>query len=50
MNAPSGAIKEALDEYGLRAEVDDFGPERPWRGSTSRTDLDFILERAKTYG
>lgn len=47
---PGAMIKEILDSYSLKAEVDDFGPSYPFFAQQGQTDLDFVLKMAGTYG
>ena len=49
-STPSRAVKTLLERYGLKADVEDFGPEIPhWNGS-GQTDWDAALRLAKLYG
>ncbi len=47
---PGAMIKEIVDSYSLKAEVDDFGPTHPFYSQQGVTDLDFVLRLAESYG
>jgi hypothetical protein len=46
----SGAVKEVLEWYGLKAEVESFGREIPYWEGGFRTDMDLVKELAGQYG
>ncbi len=45
-----GFAAEMLDRYGLKADVEDFGPEADVAVHHQESDWEFLLERAKRYG
>ena len=45
-----GFVAEMLDRYGLKADVEDFGPEREVSVHHLESDWDFLIEHAKRYG
>ncbi len=45
-----GFIMDMLDRYGLKADMEDFGPEADVAVHHLESDWDFLLERAKRYG
>ncbi|MBD5448336.1 MAG: phage late control D family protein [Treponema sp.] len=45
-----GFVTEMLDRYGLKADVEDFGPEREVSVHHLESDWDFLIEHAKRYG
>jgi phage protein D len=46
----SRAVGDILDEYGLRGEVESFGPDLDYWEGGPRTDLDLIVSLAGRYG
>ncbi len=45
-----GFVAEMLDRYGLKADIEDFGPEREVSVHHLESDWDFLIEHAKRYG
>ena len=45
-----GFVTEMLDRYGLKADIEDFGPEREVSVHHLESDWDFLIEHAKRYG
>ena len=45
-----GFVTEILDRYGLKADIEDFGPEREVSVHHLESDWDFLIEHAKRYG
>ena len=45
-----GFVAEMLDRYGLKADVEDFGPEAEVSVHHLESDWDFLIEHAKRYG
>ena len=45
-----GFVTEMLDRYGLKADVEDFGPEREVSVHHLESDWDVLIEHAKRYG
>ena len=45
-----GFVAEMLERYGLKGDVEDFGPEAEVSVHHLESDWDFLMERAKRYG
>ena len=45
-----GFVAEMLDRYGLKADIEDFGPEREVSVHHLESDWEFLIEHAKRYG
>jgi phage protein D len=48
--APAAVIKELIEGYSLKAEVDDFGVSSAFVSEENRTDYEYLMELAGVYG
>jgi len=48
--APAVIIKGLIDGYSLKAEVDDFGVSMAFQSEENRTDYEYLMDLAESYG
>jgi phage protein D len=46
----SDALKELIDSYSIKSDIDTFGPTKTYFSEIHTNDLKFILQNAKNYG